>query len=69
MTVKEFAKKYGVSERRVQYLIKQGRISAKMVYGHKYIIPDDTDYPRDDRYNHSHWYFSPCRKPVDTDNE
>ncbi len=49
MTVKEFAKKYGVSERRVQILIKQGRISAVLVYGHRFEIPDDAKFPRDER--------------------
>lgn len=63
MTVKEFAKIYGVSERRVQYLIKQGRIPARKVYGNKYIIEDNAIYPKDNRYTDWGSFYTVRRKP------
>lgn len=64
MTVKEFAAKYGVSTRRVQVLIKEGRIPARLVYGHMYVIPDDAVYPRDERCA-NYRFFEVRRRPVD----
>lgn len=65
MTVREFAKMYGVSERRVQYLIKEGRIPARKVYGNKYIIEDNATYPRDKRFTDWGSFYNFCRKPKD----
>ncbi len=49
MTVKEFAVKYGVSARRVQKLIKEGRIPAVKMYGGSYFIDSNASYPLDKR--------------------
>lgn len=62
MTTKEFAEKYGVSVRRVQVLIKEGRIPARKVYGHQYSIPDDAIYPRDERQSFFNRHFIECRR-------
>lgn len=52
MTVREFADKYHVSSRRVQFLIKQGRIPFEVDSGTGYyIISDDAEYPSDYRMN------------------
>ena len=67
MLVKDFAKKYCVSERRVQYLIKCDRIPADKICG-RYYIPDDTIYPADGRYSSYH-FFTVRRQPLKSDNE
>lgn len=63
MTVKEYAKLHGVTPRRVQKLIKDGRLQAKIIlnyYNHQpcYIIDKDTIYPSDPRHTIFNIYCS-----------
>lgn len=62
MTVKQFASIYGVSTRRVQYLIKQGRIPAKLICN-RYYIDDSASYPEDKRFTR-YWSTPFVRVPL-----
>lgn len=49
MTVLEAARKWGISDRRVRFLCAQGRIRGIIQQGRRYLIPDTTEKPRDER--------------------
>jgi|GEM_PF-1874290 len=50
LTVQEAAEKWGVSVRRVQALLKDGRISGAVRFGnHSWMIPADAEKPADAR--------------------
>lgn len=49
MTVMEAAQKWGISDRRVRFLCSQGRIRGIIQQGRRYLIPDTTEKPRDER--------------------
>lgn len=49
MTVMEAAQKWGISDRRVRFLCSQGRIRGMIQQGRRYLIPDTTEKPRDER--------------------
>ncbi len=49
MTVLEAARKWGISDRRVRFLCSQGRIRGIIQQGRRYLIPDTTEKPRDER--------------------
>lgn len=49
MTVLEAARKWGISDRRVRFLCAQGRIRGMVQQGRRYLIPDTTEKPRDER--------------------
>lgn len=53
MTVLEAAQKWGVSDRRVRFLCAQGRIRGIIQQGRRYLIPDDTKKPDDERVRKS----------------
>ncbi|HHU64247.1 MAG TPA: helix-turn-helix domain-containing protein [Clostridiales bacterium] len=50
ITTKQAAKKWGISERRVQVLCAQGRIKGAMRLGWAWAIPIDAEKPSDKRY-------------------
>lgn len=49
MTVLEASKKWGISDRRVRFLCSQGRIRGIIQQGRRYLIPDTTEKPQDER--------------------
>jgi len=49
MSVKEAALKWNISERRVQKLCEEGRISSVVRFGRSWVIPKDTQKPKDAR--------------------
>ena len=49
MTIKEAAKKWGVSVRWVQTLCSQDNIDGALKFGAQWAIPEDTEKPRDGR--------------------
>lgn len=53
MTVQEAAQKWNVSDRRVRFLCSQGRIRGIIQQGRRYLIPDTTEKPRDERVRKS----------------
>lgn len=53
MTIKETAKKWGVSTRAVTYHVVAGRIQGAVKRGNLWLIPQDADKPSDERRKHS----------------
>lgn len=53
MTVQEAAQKWNISDRRVRFLCSQGRIRGIIQQGRRYLIPDTTEKPRDERIRRS----------------
>jgi len=49
MTPKEASDKWGISERRIQLLCTQGRISGAIKFGRVWAIPRDANKPLDGR--------------------
>lgn len=49
ISVPEVAKKWGISERRVQKLCEENRIPNVSKFGHMWMIPKDADKPFDAR--------------------
>lgn len=49
MSAREAAKKWGVSLRRVQRLIADGRIDGSKKFGHSWVLPADSEKPKDMR--------------------
>lgn len=53
MTVSEASKKWGISDRRVRFLCSQGRIRGIIQQGRRYLIPEGTEKPVDERIKKS----------------
>lgn len=49
MTLKETSKKWGLSTRRINTLCVEGRIQGATKLGNMWIIPEDTQKPKDER--------------------
>lgn len=49
ISVREVAKKWGISERRVQKLCEENRIDGVIRFGHSWAIPKDSEKPKDSR--------------------
>ena len=49
MSAPEAAKKWGISERRVQILCSQGRIEGVSKFGYMWLIPQNAQKPIDKR--------------------
>ena len=49
MTIQDAAKKWGISERRIQTLCAEGRIIGAAKFGRQWAIPIDLDKPTDAR--------------------
>jgi len=49
VTVKEAAKKWGITPRRVQLLCVQGRIEGAVKHASVWVIPKDANKPKDRR--------------------
>lgn len=47
MTVKQAAEKWGITPRRVQELIRTGRIESAYKLARDFVMPDDTEKPSD----------------------
>lgn len=54
----EAAKKWGISERRVQKLCEENRIPGVVRFGRMWLIPKDTEKPADKRYKVRSVYLS-----------
>ncbi len=50
ITASQAAKKWGISQRRVQVLCAEGRIDGVFKLGEAWAIPAETDKPTDSRY-------------------
>lgn len=48
-TTAEFAKKWGISQRRVGIYCKEGRLEGAMIKGKTWLIPADSKKPEDSR--------------------
>lgn len=53
ITAKEAGEKWGISDRRVQLLCKQGRIEGAYRLGWMWVIPDGAPKPADGRLKHT----------------
>jgi hypothetical protein len=53
---KEAAEKWGISERRVQKLCEEGRVSGVVRFGRSWAIPKTAEKPTDNRYKKSNNY-------------
>ncbi|WP_330654305.1 sigma-70 family RNA polymerase sigma factor [Faecalicatena faecalis] len=51
LTVKEFAEKWHLSERRIQKLCTENRIEGVIRFGHSWAIPEDAKKPADRRFH------------------
>ena len=49
ISVAEAAEKFGINERRVRALLKEGRIEGAILEGHRYFIPENANKPLDRR--------------------
>ncbi len=49
LTIKEIAKKWNLSMRRVQIMCSEGRISGVQKFGNAWAIPEDAEKPADGR--------------------
>ena len=49
MTIREAAEKWGLSERRIQEICRQGKVPGVMRFGHGWAIPKDAVKPVDKR--------------------
>lgn len=49
LTTAEFAKKWGISQRRVGIYCKEGRLEGAMIKGKTWLIPADAKKPDDPR--------------------
>lgn len=49
LTTAEFAKKWGISQRRVGIYCKEGRLEGAMIKGKTWLIPSDSKKPEDPR--------------------
>ncbi len=49
MTLKETSEKWGLSTRRINTLCVEGRIQGATKLGNMWIIPEDTQKPKDER--------------------
>ena len=53
MSWREAAKRWGITERRVQRLCEDGRIPGVSKFGYMWLIPKDTEKPADKRRKES----------------
>lgn len=51
LTTKELSQKWGVSQRRIQIYCKEKRIDGAMLKGNTWLIPKNTEKPKDPRKN------------------
>lgn len=49
LSIKQTATRWGISERRIQVLCKEGRIPGTITIGRTWGIPDDAEKPSDAR--------------------
>ena len=49
LSLKQTAEKWGISNRRLQVLCKQGRIPGAFIIGNSWAIPADAEKPKDAR--------------------
>jgi len=49
ITVIQMAEKWGISERRIQKLLQEGRVDGVLRFGRAWMIPEDTEKPADPR--------------------
>lgn len=49
MSVSQIAEKWGISTRRVQILLSEGRVEGAMRVGNMWVIPSNAEKPKDER--------------------
>lgn len=49
LTTAEFAKRWGISQRRVGIYCKEGRLEGAVMKGKTWLIPDSSEKPEDPR--------------------
>jgi len=49
LSIKQTSERWGISERRIQILCKEGRVPGTIVIGRTWGIPDDAEKPKDAR--------------------
>ena len=49
MTIKEASEKWGIGLRRINTLCNEGRVEGASKFGNIWIIPTDTEKPKDER--------------------
>lgn len=59
ISVSETAKKWGISERRVQKLCEENRISGVAKFSRLWLIPKDAKKPRDERVKNGKYVRTP----------
>lgn len=64
MSCPEAAKKWGISERRVQKLCEDNRIPGVSKIGYMWLIPKDAQKPKDKRYKKNQIYTIDSNYPV-----
>lgn len=67
ISVKEASQKWGINERRVRALLKEGRIEGAILKGHKYLIPENASKPLDRRVKGQRLFEDSPLKGVDFD--
>lgn len=60
LTTAEFAKKWGISQRRVGIYCKEGRLEGAMIKGNTWLIPADAKKPEDPRKTKKRTYGFDC---------
>jgi len=50
ITAREASRLWGITQRRVQVLCVQGKVSGAILFGNAWAIPKDAEKPRDGRY-------------------
>ena len=64
ITSQQAADKWGVSMRRVQAFLKDGRIEGAVQFNRIWLIPMDADKPKDGRVNNRRQPAASKKKPV-----
>lgn len=58
----EAAKKWGISERRVQKLCEENRIPGVVRFSRMWLIPKEAEKPKDGRYKNAQNEYEPDKK-------
>ena len=64
LTTKQTAERWGISDRRVRVLAREGRIPGVIEENGSYLIPEDAAKPEDKRYKRRAEYLLPYEEPL-----